>query len=105
VSEIRLGTRGSSIQRGDLSVDTRAMMLFESNKKTASVAYLLWLFLGLLGGHNFYLRRTWIAVAQLVLTITYVGLVISLPWIIIDAFLIPGWVRNQNVSLAARLGA
>ena len=40
-------------------------MLFEANKKTALVAYILWFFLGLFGGHNFYLKRTGVAVAQL----------------------------------------
>ena len=61
-------------QSGGLSNDTRALMLFEANKKTALVAYLLWFFLGWLGAHNFYLRRTGVAVAQLILTITAVGI-------------------------------
>jgi len=92
-------------QSGGLSSDARALMLFESNKKTALVAYLLWFFLGLFGGHNFYLRRTGVAVAQLILTITFVGLAISFIWVLIDAFLIPGWVSRQNNLLAAQLGA
>ena len=90
---------------GGLSNDARAMMLFEANKKTALVAYILWFFLGLLGGHNFYLKRTGIAVAQLLLTLTIVGAVITVVWVLVDAFLIPGWVRNQNNLLAAQLGA
>jgi TM2 domain-containing membrane protein YozV len=92
-------------QQGGLSPDTRAMMLFEANKKTALVAYILWFFLGLLGGHNFYLKRTGVAVAQLILTLTIVGMVITVIWVLVDAFLIPGWVRNQNNLLAAQLGA
>ena len=92
-------------QSGGLSNDTRALMLFEPNKKTALVAYLLWFFLGWLGAHNFYLRRTGVAVAQLILTITGVGFVITFFWWIVDAFLIPGWVSRHNNLLAAQLGA
>jgi TM2 domain-containing membrane protein YozV len=107
--ELPIGMRHTIQQQGGLSSDTRALMLFEANKKTAVVAYLLWFFLGLLGGHNFYLKRTGVAVglavAQLILSLTMVGLVITIVWVLIDAFLIPGWVRNQNNLLAAQLGA
>jgi len=90
---------------GGLSNDARAMMLFEANKKTALVAYLLWFFVGLLGGHNFYLKRTGVAVTQLILSLTVVGVLITIVWVIVDAFLIPGWVRDQNNLLAKQLGA
>ena len=60
---------------------------------------------GSFGAHNFYLKRTGIAVVQLILTITVVGSAVTLIWIIVDAFLIPGWVRNQNNLLAMQLGA
>ena len=56
-----------------LSNDARAMLLFEANKKTAVTAYLLWFFVGLFGGHNFYLKRTGVAVTQLILSITIIG--------------------------------
>lgn len=94
-----------SASRQPLSSDTRALMLFEANKKTAIVAYLLWFFLGMFGGHNFYLKRTGVAVAQLILSITLVGAVVTVFWILVDAFLIPGWVRTQNNLLAIQLGA
>ena len=97
--------RQSIQQHGGLSNDTRVMLLFEANKKTALVAYLLWFFLGLFGAHNFYLNRTGVAVAQLILSLTLVGMVITAVWALVDAFLIPGWVRNQNNLLAAQLGA
>jgi TM2 domain-containing membrane protein YozV len=92
-------------QSGGLSNDTRVLMLYEANKKTALVAYLLWFFLGLFGAHNFYLGRTGVAVAQLIISLTLVGMAITLIWVIVDAFLIPGWVRRQNNLLAAQLGA
>jgi TM2 domain-containing membrane protein YozV len=92
-------------QQGGLSNDTRVLMLFEANKKSVVVAYLLWFFVGLFGGHNFYLKRIGVAVTQLILTITMVGMVITIVWILVDAFLIPGWVSNQNNLLAKQLGA
>jgi TM2 domain-containing membrane protein YozV len=105
MTEIPAGTRQDTMQKGGLSNDTRALMLFEANKKTALVAYLLWFFVGIFGGHNFYLKRTGVAVAQLILSITVVGLAVTAIWILVDAFLIPGWVRNQNNLLATQLGA
>ena len=105
MTELPAGTRQDVTQKGGLSNDTRALMLFEANKKTALVAYLLWFFVGILGGHNFYLKRTGVAVTQLILSITVVGLVITVVWVLVDAFLIPGWIRNQNNLLATQLGA
>jgi TM2 domain-containing membrane protein YozV len=80
-------------------------MIFEANKKQNLVGYLLWFFFGYFGGHNFCLGRTGVAVAQLILTMTILGLVITFVWHIVDAFLIPGWVRRQNNMLATQLGA
>jgi TM2 domain-containing membrane protein YozV len=105
MTELPAGTRQEVQQKGGLSNDTRALMLFEANKKTALVAYLLWFFVGIFGGHNFYLKRTGVAVAQLILTITVIGVLITMFWVLVDAFLIPGWVRNQNNILATQLGA
>jgi TM2 domain-containing membrane protein YozV len=105
MTELPAGTRQDTMQKGGLSNDTRALMLFEANKKTALVAYLLWFFVGALGGHNFYLKRTGVAVTQLILSLTVIGLVITVFWVLIDAFLIPGWIRNQNNLLATQLGA
>ena len=91
--------------RPGLGADTRAMMMFEANRKDICAAYALWFFLGYFGAHNFYLRRTGVAVAQLILTLTIVGLVINVFWHFVDAFLIPGWVRRENQTLAWTLGA
>ena len=104
-AELPPGIRHTIQQQGGLSSDTRALMLYEANEKTALVAYILWFFLGLVGGHNFYLKRTGVAVTQLILTLTLVGMVVTVVWAFVDAFLIPGWVRNQNNILAAQLGA
>lgn len=89
------------------------MMAFEANKKSVGVAYLLWLFLGGFGGHRFYAGKTGSAVAMLLLLIVggfatlfvfgFVLLVVLGIWVIVDAFLIPGWIRQHNNLLAAQL--
>jgi TM2 domain-containing membrane protein YozV len=105
MTDLPPGMRHQINQSGGLSNDARILMLYEANKKTALVAYLLWFFLGWFGGHNFYLERTGVAVTQLILSLTVVGLTITIIWVLVDAFLIPGWVRQQNNLLAAYLGA
>jgi TM2 domain-containing membrane protein YozV len=82
-----------------VSTEVRAMMMFEANKKEACVAYVLWFFFGYFGAHNFYLKRIGVAVVQLLLTLTIVGLAINFFWHLVDAFLIPGWVRRENNHL------
>jgi len=105
MTDLPPGMRRQIQESGGLSNDMRVLMLFEANKKTALVAYILWFFLGFFGAHNFYLGRIGVAVAQLILSLILVGLVITFVWVIVDAFLIPGWVRRQNNLLAAQLGA
>jgi TM2 domain-containing membrane protein YozV len=96
-----------------LSADTQALMAFEAGKKSTGVAYLLWIFLGSLGGHRFYLERTGSAVAQLILCVLgwatiwfVVGLIFLIPlgvWLLIDLFLIPGMAQERNSKLMAGL--
>ena len=105
MTDLSPGIRHQINQSGGLSNDTRVLMLFDANKKIAVVAYILWLFLGWFGGHNFYLGRTGVAIAQLILTLTVIGWIITIIWVFVDGFLIPSWVRRENNQLAARLGA
>ena len=105
MSEIPSGARAAHPQFGAISADARAIMLFEANRRSNLVAYLLWLFLGLFGAHNFYLRRTGVAITQLILSSIMVGMVVTIPWVIVEVFLIPGWVRRQNNLLAEQVGA
>lgn len=65
---------------------------------STAVAYLLWAFLGIFGGHRFYLGRIGSAVALLILSAITMGLV-GFVWIIIDAFLIPGICRKNRQKL------
>lgn len=90
-------------------------MLYDANKKSVGVAYLLWFFLGGLGGHRFYAGKTGTAIAILALTIVggllaFAGvglflLAIAGIWVLVDAFLIPGWIRNKNTLLATTLSS
>jgi TM2 domain-containing membrane protein YozV len=52
------------------------------------IAFLLAFFLGPLGVHNFYLGKTGMGVAQLILTITVIGAVVSLPWAFVQMIMI-----------------
>lgn len=75
-------------------------------QKEVGITYVLWLLLGTLGVHRFYLRRNGTAAAQLILNIVgwatavlligFVFLAVVWVWVIIDAFLIPGMVREEN---------
>ncbi|WP_293405341.1 TM2 domain-containing protein [Phenylobacterium sp.] len=97
-----------------ISADTQALMAFESGKKSTGVAYLLWIFLGGVGAHRFYLGRTGSGIAMLALTIlgwalllaAGFGLLFLVPlgiWLLVDLFTIPGMVRSHNTMLAAKL--
>ena len=78
-------------------------------QKSTGVAYLLWFFLGGVGAHRFYLGKTRTAVAQLIITVigffTIFPLIITGIWVLVDAFLIPGIIREntEKVRRDARL--
>nr|WP_247714360.1 TM2 domain-containing protein [Qipengyuania aerophila] len=79
--------------------------MYDANRKSTGVAYLLCIFLGGFGAHRFYLGRTGTGAVQLVLWLLgWATLFIAwIPlgiWIIVDLFLIPGLARNENMSLA-----
>lgn len=84
-------------------VDLKQMVEYEDAKKSLLVTYLLWAFLAGFGGHRFYLGKTGTAVGQLICTLSLVGIVVTFVWIIVDAFLIPGMVRELNSDIRARI--
>lgn len=109
------GSNGMGSLPGRVSGDAKAMMMFEANKRSMVISYVLWFFLGGFGAHRFYNGRNGGGVAQLLLTIFGVllllamglGLILLVPvwiWVLVDAFLIPGWVRTYNNTLAHTLG-
>jgi TM2 domain-containing membrane protein YozV len=96
-----------------VSRDAQVSMQYDANKKSGLVAYLLWFFVGMFGGHRFYLGSTGPAIAQLVITLVsivtavfiigFVGLAAVGIWVLIDAFLIPGLIQSYNSNLVAHL--
>jgi TM2 domain-containing membrane protein YozV len=67
------------------------------------LAYVLWFFTAILGGHRFYLGKIGSGVGMLLLSITIVGLVVSIPWAIIDLFLIPAMCREKTAAIRWRI--
>jgi TM2 domain-containing membrane protein YozV len=63
------------------------------------VAYLLWFFLWFFSGHRFYLGRPGSAIAQILTYFILIGFV----WVIIDAFLIPGMIRDRKEDMRHKL--
>lgn len=89
-------------------MQTRAHMFYQANAKSVGVSYLLWLFLGGLGVHRFYLGRMGSGAAQMLLGLLgwlplFLGWAVLGCWLIVDAFLIPGIARHENERLALRL--
>ena len=70
--------------------------LFEYPLKRRSFAYILWGFLGIVGGHRLYLNRVWTGIAML---LTFGGVLI---WWIVDFFLIPRMVFQHNTLQGQR---
>jgi TM2 domain-containing membrane protein YozV len=85
-------------------------MMYDAHKKSSGTAFLLWIFVGWLGAHRFYLGSTGSGAAMLALwligiltSILGVGLLLIAAvgiWWFIDLFLISGMVRDHNVRLA-----
>ena len=68
-------------------------MVYDNQKKTALITFLLWLFFGIFGGHRFYLGKIGTGILML---ITLGGLGV---WTFIDLFLIWGMVRTYNQNI------
>jgi TM2 domain-containing membrane protein YozV len=64
-----------------------------------AVAYLLWLFLGLVSAHRFYLGRGGSAVLQILSFFILIGFV----WLLIDGFLISGMIREKKDRIRQRM--
>lgn len=93
-----------------MAISTEQQILIEqrvtNEAKSIGASYLLWFFLGSLGGHRFYLGRSGSAIAILLLTIigfatSFIGVGVVLlgimgVWVLIDAFLIPGMVAQHK---------
>ena len=78
--------------------DLQRQMAFEGKRKSMGIAYLLWFFLGFFGVHRFYAGKTKTGIAQLLLTLTGVGILVNLFWLLADIILIPGMIRERNLE-------
>lgn len=79
-----------------MALTTAELMLVEqrvtNDGPSVVVAYLLWFFLCLFSAHRFYLGRPGTAILQILSYFIIVGFL----WVLIDAFLIPGMVRDRQ---------
>ena len=92
---------------------SRSVLEYEAQRKSVLVAYLLWFFLWFLAGHRFYAGKPLSAIGQLllhaigwataVILVGYVFLAIWAVWWVIDALLIPGWIRDRNMEIVRSL--
>lgn len=90
------------------SNDARLQMTFMAQKKSTGAAYLLWFFLGSFGAHRFYLGQTGTAAAQLSLLVLgwiplFIGWIVLGIWLLIDLFLIPNLIEQENMKLVNSL--
>jgi TM2 domain-containing membrane protein YozV len=69
----------------------------DNKKKSTTTTWLLWLFLGGIGGHRYYLGKTGTAIAM---TLTLGGLGV---WTLIDLFLISGMLSKQNAEIESKI--
>lgn len=74
-----------------------------NEKPSIAVAYILLIFLGVLGAHRFYLGRTGSGIAMLLISLTIIGLIATAIWAFIDLFLIPSMVRETVEGLRQKL--
>ena len=93
---------------------------FEARKKSHVAAYLLWLLLGVMGAHRFYLQMRVSGFGMLclacvagvtfffsdllgaedtVLIVTSATMLLLVTWVLLDVFRIPGFVRDYNDRL------
>jgi TM2 domain-containing membrane protein YozV len=86
-----------------MSFTTHDMILIETRvanrRKSAGAAYLLWLFLGWLSAHRFYLGKPVTAIVQILSYFILVGFV----WWLLDLFLIPGIIDQKSGEVREEL--
>ena len=72
-------------------------MELENRKKSPLVAWALWFFAGVLGGHRYYLGNI---VRAIFMTLTFGGFGI---WSTIDAFFIPRTLRQDRQEISTQI--
>jgi TM2 domain-containing membrane protein YozV len=86
-----------------MPLTTEQRMLIEmrvaNESPSTATAYLLWIFLWFVSAHRFYLGRPGSAILQILCYFIVVGFI----WVLIDAFLIPGMIRDKQDEIRRRL--
>jgi len=67
-----------------------------TDRKSKVVAWLLAFFLGILGTHNFYLGFAGRGIAQLLLSLSFVGMIVSVPWVMIECLTILFYTKDAR---------
>ena len=93
-----------------LEQDLGALMVARALRKSIGAAYTLWLVIGLVGGHRFYVGRAGTGALQAVLLPAALGAWASgfgplactglAAWWLVDAAFLPGWVAAHNEMTA-----
>lgn len=87
-----------------MSPNTQHTSLIDNARtKSRHIAYLLWIVIGSLGAHRFYTGRFVTAILQIclaILSLLTVGLAFLALciWLLVDVFLIPGWIAEHNLT-------
>lgn len=79
-------------------IETKVM----SHKKSSTVAYVLWFFLGVFGGHRFYLGKIGSGFGMLALNLLTSWFTFGIPiviWWIVDAFLIKNMLKEDEAKI------
>ena len=92
-----------------MALTTSELMLIEqrvtNDGPSTGVAYLFWFFLWFVSAHRFYLGRPGTAILQILSYFILIGFF----WVLIDAFLIPGMIRDKRneirQNIALQMGA
>jgi len=88
-------------------LEAKELLLLESEVKNQGksmlVAYILWYFLGIFGGHRFYLDKKGTAITMIILDITIIGLAATIIWHLIDAFMVYRYVKEINAEVESRI--
>lgn len=83
----------------DLAQKTYVEARLSNDGPSMGLAYFFWLFLGIFSAHRFYLGRPGTAVLQIISYFFVIGVF----WFILDAFLLPGLVREKQNEARKRI--
>lgn len=85
-------------------LDERPRRFASARAKSTPLAYVLDIFLGELGIHRFYLGEQGTGLAMLLITVLTrgIGLIVTLPWAIVDLFLIPRMLERATAPTSSR---